>query len=57
MSGIYKRNNDKRWDRDTPPRSRFAYAAHATKARNKLARIEGDMIRAGLDIPTYEGVV
>ena len=37
---ILERNEAKRWDPATPPRSRFAYAAHATKARARVVQLE-----------------
>jgi hypothetical protein len=41
---IEARNAAKALSRDTPPRSRFANAAHATKARARVARLENRLI-------------
>lgn len=50
---IWHRNLVKRYDPATPPRSRFAYAAHVTKAERKLGEVESRMIRAGVAVPDY----
>lgn len=37
---ILERQLDKRFDRETPARSRFAIAAHITKTESKIQRLE-----------------
>jgi hypothetical protein len=53
---ILERNEAKALSRETPPRSRFANAAHATKARVRVARIERELeaFRACLPTPAEE---
>lgn len=40
---ILERNERAAVSRETPPRSRFANAAHATKARSRIARLENEL--------------
>ena len=51
LHALWRRNLAKRYDPRTKPRSRFAYAAHATKLEHKLRQVEGNMRGP---IPTYD---